>query len=192
MPARLESLAELKTADGRYREADAIYHRASDLVDALLGSTTNPQAERGLIAANSEIFVKHFQLCAENLKDVGDAYRGIEEARGRTSLDMLRGAFSLNSAKDIAIDRAVSQLRQQLAQVSSAEKRSELKNAILNTEQQRWTTEERNTGARPRAAEIIPLPACKRSSPRTKPCSNTLSVSVASIALSLLPNQQKL
>jgi CHAT domain-containing protein len=158
MPARLESLAELKTADGRYREADAIYHRASDLVDALLGSTTNPQAERGLIAANSEIFVKHFQLCAENLKDVGDAYRGIEEARGRTSLDMLRGAFSLNSAKDIAIDRAVSQLRQQLAQVSSAEKRSELKNAIFNTEQQRWTTEERNTGARPRAAEIIPLP----------------------------------
>lgn len=60
MPARLESLAELKTADGKYREADAIYHRASDLIDALLGSTTNPQAERSLIAANSEIFASTF------------------------------------------------------------------------------------------------------------------------------------
>ena len=90
MPARLESLAELTTADGGYREADAIYHRASDLIDALLGSTTNPQAERSLIAANSEIFVKHFQLCADHLRNVGDAYQGIEAARGRVSLDMLR------------------------------------------------------------------------------------------------------
>jgi CHAT domain-containing protein len=157
MPARLESLAELKTADHRYREADALYHRASDLVDTLLGSTTNPQAERSLIAANSEIFVKHFQLCADHLKNVGDAYRGIEEARGRASLDMLRGAFSGKNARGMAIDRAVSRLRQQLAQVSSAAKRSELKDAIFNTEQQRWTTDNENTGARPRAAEIISL-----------------------------------
>ena len=157
MPARLESLAEMKTADGKYREADAIYHRASDLVDALLGSTNNPQAERSLIAANSEIFVKHFQLCADHLGDVDDAYREIEESRGRASLDMLRGAFPVNHAKDIAIDRAVSQLRQQLAQVSGEKERSELKNSIFNAEQRRWTTDSENTGLRPRAADIVSL-----------------------------------
>jgi CHAT domain-containing protein len=157
MPARLESLAELKAADGRYREADALYHRASDLVDTLLGSTTNPQAEGSLIAANSEIFVKHFQLCADNLRNIADAYRGIEEARGRASLDMLRGALSVNKAKGNAIDQAVSRLRQQLAQASSSKKRSELKNEIFDAEQQRWTTDSEAGGTGPRAAEIISL-----------------------------------
>ena len=157
MPARLESLAELKTADGRYREADAIYHRASDIVDTLLGGTTNSQAERSLIAVNSEIFVKHFQLCADHLKYVSDAYRGIEEARGRVSLDMLRGAFSANNAKGVAIDRALSHLRQQLAQASSAKRRSELKDAIFDTEQRRWTIDGDADGPGSRAAEIVPL-----------------------------------
>ncbi len=157
LTARLESLAELKTADGKYREADALYHRASDIVDTLLGSTTNPQAERSLIAANSEIFVKHFQLCVDHLGDVDDAYRGIEEARGRASLDMLRGAFSANNAKGIAIDQAVSRLRQRLVQESSANKRIELKNAIFDTEQQRWTTDSVAGGTGPRVAQIIPV-----------------------------------
>jgi tetratricopeptide (TPR) repeat protein len=68
MPARLQSLAELKAADGKYPEADGLYHWAADLVEALIGSTRNSQAERSLIAANSEISVKHFELCAEHLK----------------------------------------------------------------------------------------------------------------------------
>lgn len=157
MPGRLESLAELKIADGKYLEADRLYHRASDLVDVLIGSTTNPQAERSLIAANSDIFVKHFELCADHLKRVDDAYRGIEEARGRVSLDMLRGAFPTNNAKGIVIDGALSRLRQQLAQASSAKARTEFKNAIFNTEQQRWTTDTQSTETGPRTAEIVPL-----------------------------------
>ncbi len=157
MPARLESLAELKIADGKYLEADAIYHRASDIVDAILGGTTNPQAEVSLVATNSEIFVKHFQLCAEHLNRVDDAYRGLEEGRGRTSLDMLRGAFPSTNAKGLAIDRSLGRLRQQLAQASSPKARVELKNAIFNTEQQRWTTDSESVDPGPRAAEIVTL-----------------------------------
>jgi CHAT domain-containing protein/tetratricopeptide (TPR) repeat protein len=157
MPARLESLADMKTADGRYRDADVLYHRASDIVDTFLGSTTNSQAERSLISVNSEVFMKHFQLCADYLNDVGDAYRGIEEARGRVSLDMLRGAFSTNNAKGAAIDQDLSRLRQQLAQVSSTKKRNELKDAIFDAEQQRWTTDSAANGTGPRAAKIVPL-----------------------------------
>lgn len=157
MPGRLESLAELKIADAKCLEADRLYHRASDLVDVLIGRTTNPQAERSLIAANSDIFVKHFELCADHLKRVGDAYRGIEEARGRVSLDMLRGAFPTNNAKGIAIDAALGRLRQQLAQASSAKDRTEFKNAIFNTEQQRWTTDTERSEPGRRTAEIVPL-----------------------------------
>ncbi len=157
MPRRLESLAELKIADGQYLEADRLYHRASDLVDVLIGSTTDPQAERSLIAANSEIFAKQFQLCADHLKRVDEAYRVIEEARGRVSLDMLRGAFPADNAKGIAIDRALSRLRQQLAQASNAKARTELKNAIFNTEQQRWATDAQSPETGPRIAEIVPL-----------------------------------
>jgi hypothetical protein len=105
MPARLQSLAELKAADGKYPEADGLYHWAADLVEALIGSTRNSQAERSLIAANNEIFVKHFELCAEHLNNVEDAYLGLEEARGRTYLDMLRGAFAQNRTSGIAIEQ---------------------------------------------------------------------------------------
>ena len=157
MPERLESLAELKIADGKYLEADQIYHRAADIVDVLLGSTTNSQAEGSLIAANSEIFVKHFQLCADHLKNVDDGYKGIEEGRGRTSLDMLRGAFPTGSAKLIAIDRALGRLRQELAQAPTDKARAELKNTIFNTEQQRWTTDGESVESGPRTAASISL-----------------------------------
>jgi CHAT domain-containing protein len=157
MPARLESLAELKAADRRYREADAIYHRASDLIDTLLGSITNVRTESSLIATNSEIFVKHFQLCVEHLKDVPDAYRGLEQARGRGSLDILRGAFPINTEKESTIDHTLSRLRLQLAQATTAQKRAELKTTIFNAEQRRWTTGTEIDGGRPRTAEIVPL-----------------------------------
>jgi CHAT domain-containing protein len=70
---------------------------------------------------------------------------------------MLRGALSVNKAKGNAIDQAVSRLRQQLAQASSSKKRNELKNAIFDAEQQRWTTDSEAGGTGPRAAEIISL-----------------------------------
>ena len=110
MPARIESLAELKTADGKYHEADQLYHRAADIVDTLLGSTTNLQGEQ-LDCHEQRAIRKAFPALCRALKDVGDAYGGLEEARGRVSLDMLRGAFSRSNAKEISIDRRVSRLR---------------------------------------------------------------------------------
>lgn len=157
MPGRLQSLAELKVAAGDYQEADRLYHRASDLIDALVGSTTNPRAESNLVSANSQIFVKHFQLAAEDLKSVDDAYHVVESARGRATIDALRGAFPASGAGALGIEQKLSHLRRQVATASSERDRLQLNNAIFRTEQERWTTEVKLDEVAPRAAEILPL-----------------------------------
>jgi tetratricopeptide (TPR) repeat protein len=172
MPARLESLAELKTADGKYPEADGLYHRAADLVEALIGSTSNSQAERSLIAANSEIFVKHFQLCADHLNNVEDAYLGLEETRGRTYLDMLRGAFAQKQMSGVAIDRTLGRLRQQLAQTTDPEARAALNNTIFNTNSSGGRRTLKTLGRAAERLKSSPSALCKPDLPLTKPCSN--------------------
>lgn len=157
MPSRLQSLAALKAADNEFGRADALYRRATDLIDALLGGTTNAQAERSLVAVNSEIFVQHFQLAADKLKSTDEAYRIIEEVRGRTSLDMLRGALPAVNPSTAAVDKQVSRLREQLAQSVNANRRAQLKLAIFSAEQQRWTMDTSPDETIPRAAQIIPL-----------------------------------
>lgn len=162
MPSRLQSLAELKVADGQFLAADGLYRRATDLIDTLLGGTTNAQVERSLMAVNSQIFVQHFQLAADKLKNTPEAYRIIEEVRGRSSLDMLRGALPAANANMAGLNREISRLRQQLAQASDASRRAHLKLAIFQKEQQRWTTDTSPGETIPRAAEIIPLRQAQR------------------------------
>ncbi len=157
MPSRLQSLAELKVSVGQYQEADRLYHRASDIIDALVGSTTSPRAEGSLIAVNSQIFVEHFQLAAEQLKSVDDAYRVVESARGRTTLDMLRGAFPADHANASAVEQRLSRLRRQVATASTERERVQLNNVIFRTEQERWSLEAHFDDVAPRSAEIIPL-----------------------------------
>src|SRR5262249_1272301 len=62
LPKRLQYLAQLKTSIGKYEEADAIYDRAADFVEAMVGNAPKVITRGALITAMGDIFNEHFSL----------------------------------------------------------------------------------------------------------------------------------
>ncbi|MCI0348162.1 MAG: hypothetical protein L0Z53_01945, partial [Acidobacteriales bacterium] len=83
VPQRLQTLAELQVARGRYGEADRVYDRAEAFVDSMIGGASTVFEKTALIRASSEIYTQHFALIAEQFKDSDKAYAIIEQVRGR-------------------------------------------------------------------------------------------------------------
>src|SRR5207249_2756034 len=70
LPKRYQYLGQLKTAAGKYEEADAIYDRATDFVEAMVGSAPKVITKGALISAMGDIFNEHFALFAGPLNNV--------------------------------------------------------------------------------------------------------------------------
>lgn len=139
LPTRLQHLARLKVRLGKYEEAEAIYARAADFVDAMVGNAPKIATKGALIAAMGEIFNEHFSLIAEHLDNVPKAYAVIERARGRATTDALRLGSSGNPEQDREIDRNVARLRLDLLKAESGAATRKIRDEIFVTEQGRWT-----------------------------------------------------
>jgi tetratricopeptide (TPR) repeat protein len=74
-PSDLAVQADLKRAEGKVQEADALYARATDIIDGMLVRVPTFQARGSLVAAKSDIYVKHFTLAIEQLGDPGKAFQ---------------------------------------------------------------------------------------------------------------------
>ena len=156
LPKRLQYLAQLKASVGKYEEADAIYTRAADYVEAMVGNAPRVITKGALITAMGNIFNEHFSLVAEHLNDVTKAYEVLERTRGRATTDGLRTASSGNSAQDGEIDRQVSRLRLDLLKVKSAADIRRIRDSIFLAEQSRWISPTTNRFV-PEAREAVPL-----------------------------------
>jgi CHAT domain-containing protein len=138
LPKRLQYLAQLEVSLGKYEEADAIYARAADFVEAMIGNAPKVVTKGALITAMGEIFNEHFALVAERLNDVPKAYEILERARGRATTDGLRTGSSGNPEQDRGIDRQVARLRLDLLKTKSAPEIKRIRDEIFVAEQSRW------------------------------------------------------
>lgn len=84
LPARMQFLATLRVRQGRQTEADAMYRRAEDQVDAQL-ALTPIGARHLLLKSTSDIYIDHFALIAEHRPNASAAYQIIERVRGKNS-----------------------------------------------------------------------------------------------------------
>ena len=89
VPQRLQELAELQVARGRYAEADRVYDRAEAFLDAMIGKVSTVLEKTAVITASSQIYSRHFALIAEHFNDPQKAYAIIEQVRGRVAADLL-------------------------------------------------------------------------------------------------------
>ena len=89
LPIRMQFLATLRVRQGRHAEADLMYRRAEDQVDAQLALTPTG-ARHLLLKSTSDIYTEHFALVAEHRPSVSAAYGIIERVRGRILADLLR------------------------------------------------------------------------------------------------------
>jgi len=137
VPQRLQELAELHLARGRYQDADGVYDRAETFLDAMIGSVSTVMDKTAIITASSQIYAQHFALVAQRFDDPVKAYSIIEQVRGRVASDLLAsGTVSTPEAK--GVERAISQLRLKLMSTRSTNELRSLRDQILMVEQTRW------------------------------------------------------
>jgi CHAT domain-containing protein len=91
-PLYVAEKAEVEAALGNLSAADALYDRATDLIDGLLVNAQTSRVKSEMIAAVGDIYVSHFRLVWDRLHDPEKAFRVVESARGRALLDSIRYA----------------------------------------------------------------------------------------------------
>jgi CHAT domain-containing protein len=156
LPVQMQVLAALKATEGKYREADLLYRKAADEVDALLLST--PLSSKvALLKSTSDIYTQHFSLVADHLPDVDAAYSIVERVRGRSIADLLRSGLLQNTPDAEAIEHEISGLRLQLAKATSAAEIARIRNQIFLAQHKRWLASADLTPFRRNVDRILPL-----------------------------------
>ncbi|MGA7408975.1 MAG: hypothetical protein WBW33_00725, partial [Bryobacteraceae bacterium] len=135
LPGFIAEKAEVQAALGRLPEADALYERATNLVEGLLVNAPSSRVKSSMIGAMSEIYLGHFRLAWNQLQNGPEAFRIIESARGRALLDSIRyaqqsspGRVSAAAEREIAhlqsvllhTDLTAAQTRRVLTQLDNA------------------------------------------------------------------------
>ncbi len=92
LPVFIGEKAEVQTALGDVRDADASFQRATNLVEGLLVNAPTSQVKSGMIGALSQIYLGHFRLAWNQMHNAPYAFSIIENARGRALLDSIRYA----------------------------------------------------------------------------------------------------
>jgi CHAT domain-containing protein len=139
LPARLQTVAELQVARGRYQEADEVYNRAETFLDSLIGNASTVLEQTAVITASSQIYSQHFALIADHFNDPRKAYAMIEQVRGRAAADLLVLGLTTTSVAR-ATERTISQLRLKLMAARSTAEVGKLRDQIFLAEQARWIT----------------------------------------------------
>jgi len=141
LPQYLALLAELVAKRGRFREADELLSQATDATEAMLANVPSTFSKTALIATMSGIYVGHFALAVEYLKDKPRAFEILERARGRAAADNIR-SHSLKAPKPDertrALEKEISQIQTRLQFTSLTSK--EDREALLD---QLWRVKER-------------------------------------------------
>jgi CHAT domain-containing protein len=139
VPRRLQAVAELQIARGRYAEADRVYDRAEAFIDSMIGKASTVLEKTAVITASSQIYAQHFSLIADHFDNPSKAYAIVEQVRGRIAADLLAaGSVSTRAAK--STERTISQLRLKLMAARSTDQVRALRDQIFMTEQARWVS----------------------------------------------------
>lgn len=138
IPHQLAVQAAIETAAGDFAEAEQTYSKADDLIRLMLGHEPSSGAKKGVISAMSEIFLAHFELAAEYENDVPNAYRIIEEARGRILADRLSDGrpkiTPKKTAAEVDAERRLELVQVRLLESENSRERGELSDALSTIE----------------------------------------------------------
>jgi CHAT domain-containing protein len=100
LPLFVAAQADTEAALGRLTTADALYARATTLLEGLLVNAPSSIVKSSMIGAFSQIYVSHFRFAWTQLHDSAKAFRIIESARGRVLLDSIHYAQRSPSIAD--------------------------------------------------------------------------------------------
>jgi len=146
IPHHLAVQANLLAQMGQLHAAERLFAKAADVTEAMLLNARSITARRAVIGGMSEIYVGHFALAAERMGNLDEAFRIIEEARGRVAAEEVRTrhreSVSVEEPPSSA-DLRLTSLNSRLLDSDSPPERARLLDAIFEAEQQ-LTPEDRS------------------------------------------------
>lgn len=92
LPRFVAEKAAVEIDLGNVQQADALYDRASSLIEGLLVNAPSSLVKSSMIGSLSEIYVAHFHLAWNRFHDAAKAFQIIENVRGRSLYDSIRYA----------------------------------------------------------------------------------------------------
>src|ERR1700681_2545211 len=137
VPRSLAQLAAVEESKGKYQTADHLFNEATDIVEAVLSTTTTANAKSSVAGSMEAIFLGHFELAAMHLNSPGKAFMIIEGIRGRSIADSLRFRRVSREPEPASLTRTekeISQLQLRFLR-SSTRERKRLLTDLLNLEQ---------------------------------------------------------
>lgn len=155
VPERLRTLAEIKTAEGDYTEADRIYERAEAFIDSSIAGVSGVLDKTAFIKASSLLYTEHFSLIAQHFNDPTKAFSIIEQVRGRVESDLLMAGSRTPKGAE-RNERELSALRLKLMSARSTSEVRAIRNQIFMVEQARWVTPDLSI-LKARSHEILDL-----------------------------------
>jgi len=138
LPEHLALLADLAARKGQFEGADELYSEAADVIDGLLVNVNQRQLKGSLIETLSQAYLGHFELAATKFSSPARAYQVIEQARGRSLADSLRGELeSLAAGNETSLDaqREINRIQLALLRETNRDGRQSLLDELFRVEQ---------------------------------------------------------
>lgn len=138
LPQHLALLADLEARTGRADQAERLYERATDVIDALLVDVPSRDIESSLIDTQSQVYLGHFRVAVTEHRSTAAAFRIIEEARGRSLADALRSPPVADPPPDATTAKAgqdISRIQLALLHETEPNKRRQLLDGLFEAEQ---------------------------------------------------------
>jgi CHAT domain-containing protein len=157
LPRMITALAELQASQGRTHEAKTLFEEAEDIIDGLMVNLHSDFEMAAVAGAMSETYVEHFKLAVAE-KDVSQALRIVERARGHTAASLIREERPKGNqaASASSLDGEIANLQGTLLRTDNAAKRSALLDRLLEYERSQAFEDNEATLNR---RELVPKPA---------------------------------
>lgn len=115
LPLFVAAEADTEAALNHVAVADALYERATTLLEGLLVDAPSSQVKSSMISAFSRIYVDHFRLALAQQHDAAKAFHIVESARGRVLLDSIRYSQRTTSTDSVSpAENRIAQLQRTL------------------------------------------------------------------------------
>jgi CHAT domain-containing protein len=137
VPRSLAQLAAVEESRGKYQTADQLFNEATNIVEAVLSTTTTANAKSSVAGSMDAIFLGHFELAAMHLNSPDKAFKIIEGVRGRSIADSLRFSRVDRGPEPASLtdnEKKISQLQLRLLKAGARE-RKRLLTDLLSLEQ---------------------------------------------------------
>lgn len=139
MPRLLAELAEVRLSQRRYNDAANLLEEGSDLLEGFLTKASSPWVQGRIINGARDLFLARMRLEGARGADAGRLFGIVEQARGRSLLELLLARPLADVAQPAAFrtqERRIAALQVQLFRTKTHAERQRLLDQIFVAEEQ--------------------------------------------------------